>query len=140
MKLHPEDPRITAYVLGELKPEDAALVEKAASEDPAVQAAIDEVASTADFLGTTLFATQPKFRPAQRQQVLQAAQACPNQQCGPDRVRQPVMETDNHFPSRRRSGDLRGGRLHPASRVRAEAGGHSPSRSQTSGGIHNRQQ
>lgn len=73
MKLHPEDPRITAYVLGELKPEDAALVEKAASEDPAVQAAIDEVASTADFLGSTLFATQPKLRPAQRHQVLQAA-------------------------------------------------------------------
>lgn len=72
MKLHPEDPRITAYVLGELKPEDAALVEQAASEDPAVQAAIDEVATTADFLGSTLFATQPKLRPAQRHQVRQA--------------------------------------------------------------------
>jgi len=75
MKLHPEDPRITAYVLGELKPEDAALVEKAASEDPAVQAAIDEVASVGDFLGNTLFATQPKLRPAQRHQVMQAAKS-----------------------------------------------------------------
>ncbi len=73
MKLHPEDPRLTAYVLGELKPEDAAAVETAAENDPAVRAAIDEMEDVGGLLTDTLFATTPKLRPAQRQAILQAA-------------------------------------------------------------------
>lgn len=73
MKLHPEDPRLTAFVLGELKPDDAAAVERTAAEDPAVQAAIDELDGMGQLLTDTLFATKPKLRPAQRQAILQAA-------------------------------------------------------------------
>lgn len=73
MKIHPEDPRLTSFVLGELKPDDAAAVERAAAEDPAVQAAIDELDGMGQLLTDTLFATKPKLRPGQRQAILQAA-------------------------------------------------------------------
>lgn len=73
MKLHPEDPRITAYVLGELKPEDAAAVEAAAERDPLVKTAIEETKAIGGILSERLFANKPLLRPAQRQAVLQAA-------------------------------------------------------------------
>ena len=73
MKIHPEDPRLTAFVLGELKPEDAAAVESAAEGDPAVKAAIDETDEIGQLLTDTLFATTPKLRPAQRHAIIQAA-------------------------------------------------------------------
>jgi len=73
MKLHPEDPRITAYVLGELKPEDAAAVEAAAEKDPAVRIAIEDAGLMSRFLSEGLLGTQPKLRPGQRQAILQAA-------------------------------------------------------------------
>lgn len=88
MKLHPEDPRITAYVLGELKPDDAAAVEAAAENDPAVRAAISEARTTGDILSDTLFASEPKLRPAQRQAILQAASA-------PDQIRNLVKIQDH---------------------------------------------
>ena len=50
MKLHPEDPRITAYVLGELDAEDAAAVEQAAAEDPAIQEKVREAGEIQRFL------------------------------------------------------------------------------------------
>lgn len=73
MKIHPEDPRLTSFVLGELKPDEAAAVERAAADDPAVQAAIDELNGMGQLLNDTLFATKPKLRPGQRQAILQAA-------------------------------------------------------------------
>ncbi|MBX3740071.1 MAG: von Willebrand factor type A domain-containing protein [Akkermansiaceae bacterium] len=73
MKLHSDDPRITAYVLGELTPEDAAAVEAAAENDPAVKAAIGEAGSLGELLSESLFAEKPKLRPAQRQAILLAA-------------------------------------------------------------------
>ncbi|RYD26938.1 MAG: hypothetical protein EOP87_21965, partial [Verrucomicrobiaceae bacterium] len=73
MKLHTEDPRITAYVLGELTPEDAAAVEAAAEEDPAVKAAIEETGAFGEMLSESLFAPKPQLRPAQRQAILLAA-------------------------------------------------------------------
>ncbi len=73
MKLHPDDPRITAYVLGELTPEDAAAVEAAAEKDADLKAAIGEAASFGGLLSETLFAKKPQLRPAQRQAILLAA-------------------------------------------------------------------
>ncbi|WAC18149.1 von Willebrand factor type A domain-containing protein [Luteolibacter sp. SL250] len=73
MKLHPDDPRITAYVLGELTPEDAAAVEAAAENDPAVKAAIEEAGSFGGILSDALVSEKPKLRPAQRQAILLAA-------------------------------------------------------------------
>ncbi len=73
MKFDPEDPRITAYVLGELAPEEAALVEKAAAADPAVRAAIDEMDGMTQLLADTLLENNAKLLQTQRNQILQAA-------------------------------------------------------------------
>ena len=42
MKLHPEDPRLTAYLLGELPADEATAVEHAIAADPALQLAIKD--------------------------------------------------------------------------------------------------
>jgi hypothetical protein len=73
MKLNPDDPRITAYILGELTPEDAAAVEAAAANDPTVKAAIGGAGSISELLSETLCEEKPKLRPAQRQAILLTA-------------------------------------------------------------------
>lgn len=69
MKLHPEDPRITAYVLGELGPEDAAAVEQAAEADPALQAEISEMRAIQRLLGNRLATSREQLLPSQRENV-----------------------------------------------------------------------
>lgn len=54
MHLHPEDPRLTAYVLGELGPEDSAAVERAAAGNPELQMKIQEMKDIQRFLAVRL--------------------------------------------------------------------------------------
>ncbi len=46
MKLHQEDPRLTAYILGELAPAEAKAVEHAVAGDPALQLVLAEAEKT----------------------------------------------------------------------------------------------
>jgi hypothetical protein len=73
MKLHPEAPRITAYVLGELEPEDAAAVERAAAEDPAIQEKIREVREIQLFLKERLAIPTSQLHPRQRENIRRSA-------------------------------------------------------------------
>ncbi len=74
MKLHPEDPRLTAWLLGELAAEDAAAIERAVAADPALRLAVGELEKTQRFLVDALApAGKPELLPRQRDLVLQAA-------------------------------------------------------------------
>ncbi len=74
MKLHPEDPRLTAYLLGELGPEESAAVESAIAADAALQSALRETESVRDLLTNTFApASSDQLLPSQRAAVLQAA-------------------------------------------------------------------
>ena len=73
MNLHPEDPRITAYILGELEPEDAAAVERAAAADPAIQEKIREVTEIQRFLKERLTTPTAQLLPRQRENIRRAA-------------------------------------------------------------------
>lgn len=73
MKLHPEDPRITSYLLGELGNEEAAAVELAAASDPAVQNALTELAAIQKSLTDHLAPLPNKLLSGQRASILQAA-------------------------------------------------------------------
>src|SRR5947209_7660656 len=46
-KLSPDDPRLTAYALGELEGDERAAVEAALQTDAAARAAVDEIRTTA---------------------------------------------------------------------------------------------
>ena len=54
MKLHLEDPRLTAYVLGELSVDDAAAVERAVAMDPALQSEVDQMRGIQSYLSENL--------------------------------------------------------------------------------------
>ncbi|RYD42472.1 MAG: hypothetical protein EOP85_11225 [Verrucomicrobiaceae bacterium] len=82
MKLHPEDPRLTAYVLGELGPEDAAAVEQAAAADPAIQAEISEIRAIQRLLGNRLATGPDQLLQSQRENVRRSARDAE----GPGRV------------------------------------------------------
>ncbi|MES2660697.1 MAG: hypothetical protein V4689_18875 [Verrucomicrobiota bacterium] len=69
MKLHPEDPRLTAYVLGELGSDEAAAVEQAIAADQALQAEVGEIRSVQQFLTGRLAVTGEKLLPAQRENI-----------------------------------------------------------------------
>ncbi len=72
-KLHPDDPRLTAYMLGELNEEDAAEVVRAASFDPAINLALREIESVQRLLHGTLAPGSTSLLPRQRQNILRAA-------------------------------------------------------------------
>ena len=69
-RIHPEDPRLTAYVLGELPGTERAVVEKAAMTDPAVAGAIEETCQLAHLvqssLGAQALQLDPDFAPARQ--------------------------------------------------------------------------
>jgi hypothetical protein len=69
MKLEPEDPRLTAYVLGELGPDDVAAVEQAVASDPALQAEIVEIRKFQGLLTTRLAHTPEKLHAHQRENI-----------------------------------------------------------------------
>jgi hypothetical protein len=73
MKLYPEDPRLSAYVLGELGAEDAAAVENAAMADPSLQQVIDETAAMQGLLAKRLSISAASLLPAQRENIQRSA-------------------------------------------------------------------
>jgi Ca-activated chloride channel family protein len=54
IRLLPDDPRLTAYALGELAGDERAAVEAALRENPALQVAVDEIRTTAAILQSAL--------------------------------------------------------------------------------------
>ncbi|MEP4079371.1 hypothetical protein [Haloferula sp.] len=50
MKVTPDDPRLSAYLLGELSPDEAALIERAVAADPAIRMSLDELGKTTGLL------------------------------------------------------------------------------------------
>ncbi len=50
MKLSPDDPKLTAYALGELPPAEAAAVEKEINASPELRVAVEEIRQTTEFL------------------------------------------------------------------------------------------
>ncbi len=73
MKLHPEDPRLTACVLGELGTEDAAAVTRAAAEDPALQTVIRETQAIQQILTSNLAGPAETLLQSQRDAILRRA-------------------------------------------------------------------
>jgi len=73
MKLHQEDPRLTAYLLGELPPEEVAMVEHAAACDPAVRAALEETERMCTDLRALFGANEDRLLPKHRGNIRKAA-------------------------------------------------------------------
>jgi hypothetical protein len=73
MKLHPEDPRLTAYLLGELSANEAAAVEVAIAADPALQVAFEEMQAVQTMLTESLAPGSLVLLSQQRENVLRAA-------------------------------------------------------------------
>ncbi len=73
MQLHPDDPRLTAYVLGELAPKEAAAVELAVAADPALQAKVAEMRDIHQFLTDRLARPADKLLPRQRENIRRSA-------------------------------------------------------------------
>jgi negative regulator of sigma E activity len=73
MKLHPEDPRLTAYLLGELPADEASAVERAVAADPAMGLALRELENTQRLLTNTLSPGSARLLPLQREHILRAA-------------------------------------------------------------------
>ncbi|MFT5127540.1 MAG: Ca-activated chloride channel family protein [Rhodothermales bacterium] len=66
-----DDPRTTAYLLGELNAAESAKVEAALAADPEGQFLLDDLQATADLLTTALAAEpMPELRTPQREQIL----------------------------------------------------------------------
>lgn len=73
MKLYPEDPRLSAYVLGELNSEDAAAVESAAAADASLQRVIEETGAMHGLLAKRLQLPTASLLPEQRENVRRSA-------------------------------------------------------------------
>lgn len=73
MNIGPDDPRLCAWVLGELSAAEAAAVSTAVAADPALQQQVAELRQMSEFLGSTLPATA--LRPDQRETVRRTAAA-----------------------------------------------------------------
>jgi len=73
MKLHEEDPRLTAYALGELPPGEAAAVERAIAADPALRAAFTQTEEMRQGLIEALGGETERLQPRQRDAIRRAA-------------------------------------------------------------------
>ena len=73
MNLDPEDSRLTAYLLGELSPEEMAAVEKAVEQDPHLRETLAELKVACEFMGGTLTPGNLKLLPAQRDAIRRSA-------------------------------------------------------------------
>ncbi len=77
MKIEKDDPRLTAYVLGELTPKEAKLMEHAIAADPALQLVLDEIERGQAILCKSLGTEDEKLLPRQRAAIMRAAgEAC----------------------------------------------------------------
>lgn len=73
MKLHQEDPRLTAYLLGELPPEEAAAVARAVAADPALRISLAETEKAQLALFGALGGEKESLLPRQRENIRRAA-------------------------------------------------------------------
>jgi hypothetical protein len=73
MKLHPDDPRLSAYLLGELPAAEAAEVEHAAAADPAIRFALRDLESVQRILTNTLAPATTCLLPHQRETIRRRA-------------------------------------------------------------------
>ena len=73
MKLHQEDPRITAYILGELPPEEALAIEHAVAGDPALRLLLAQAERTQTQLRDLLGGESDELLPRQRDNIRRAA-------------------------------------------------------------------
>lgn len=73
MKLHQDDPRITAYILGELPPEQALSIEHAAAGDPALRLLLIQAERTQTQLRELLGGGMDELLPRQRDNIRRAA-------------------------------------------------------------------
>jgi len=79
MKLHKEDPRLTAYLLGELPQEEATMVEDAAASDEALRAALRETEHLCGDLKSLLGGEQDRLLPIHRESIRKAAKEAARQ-------------------------------------------------------------
>ncbi len=79
MKLHQEDPRLTAYALGELPPGEAVAVERAIAADPALRAAFAETEEMRQGLIDALGGETERLQPRQRDAIRRAAREAARQ-------------------------------------------------------------
>ncbi len=75
MNLNPDDPQLTAYVLGELTAEEAADVTAAAEADPAIDQEIQEIRAVQGFLAERLDLPIQSLELARREAIFQSARA-----------------------------------------------------------------
>jgi len=73
MNLHPADPCLTDYLLGELPADESAAVEHALAADPAARLALDELLELQQFLTDTLAPGTDTLLPVQRETILRTA-------------------------------------------------------------------
>lgn len=73
MQLHPEDPRLTAFLLGELPADEAAAIERAIAADPALALSLKELENVQKLLSNTLAPDTACLLPRQRDAILRAA-------------------------------------------------------------------
>ena len=117
MKLHPEDPRLTAYLLGELPADEAAAVERAVAADPALGLALRELENIQRLLTNTLAPGTSTLLPASAR----TSSAPPATPTNPGKSRllslaaQPA-QTTAHSARRGRRDHPRRVHPHPASR------------------------
>ncbi|MEI6178062.1 MAG: hypothetical protein WCS43_14310, partial [Verrucomicrobiota bacterium] len=78
MKLHPESPRLTALVLGELSEKEARAVRLAVETDPALKRVVAELEDTTRVLTKSLQHRPVALRPDQREAILRAASDAEN--------------------------------------------------------------
>lgn len=72
MKISSDDPRLSAFLLGELPAAEASAVEHAVAADPALRLSLEELRKVASLLEGTLSTATPALRPGQREAVLRA--------------------------------------------------------------------
>ncbi len=74
MKLLPDDPRLTAYALGEIEdPQERHAIEQAIQADPALQAEVDSIRNIGDLLSDQLETeAAPEFSEFEKEQLQQA--------------------------------------------------------------------
>ncbi len=75
MKLLPDDPRLTAYALGELDEAGMRLVERAVAGDPALRITLDEIERTCGWMSDVFSGGEARLRPSQRRAVMKAGTA-----------------------------------------------------------------
>lgn len=73
MKLGPDDPRLTAYILGECPAEEAVEIARAIAADPALAIAMREIESVERLLADTLSGGNRRLSSRQRNAILAAA-------------------------------------------------------------------